>query len=92
MAQSESTKCRINRLTLAVNNMDAMIAFYSSVFDIHFSKKEMYGGELFAGKLFGIEILFCPAVIAGNTATQNRHQFDCVVPDIHAVINLATAN
>ena len=72
----------IEGMTMAVTNMPQMLDFYSNLFDIEFVEKDMFGSKLYAGKWSGLNLLFCPAEIARNTATQNRHQFDIVVPDL----------
>jgi predicted enzyme related to lactoylglutathione lyase len=83
---------QITGLTIAVTRMEAMLAFYSSVFGIKFQAKEMYGSTLYSGRWGQLELLFCPAEIAQNTATQNRHQFDIVVSDLDKTIQDAISN
>ncbi|MEZ5058399.1 MAG: VOC family protein [Saprospiraceae bacterium] len=83
---------QITGLTIAVTNMEAMLAFYSSVFDIKFQAKEMYGSTLYSGRWGQLEVLFCPAEIAQNTATQNRHQFDIIVSDLEKTIQNGLKN
>ncbi len=46
----------------------------------------MYDSKLYASTWGGLELLFCTANIANNTATQNKHQFDIVVNDIQKII------
>ena len=69
-------------LTLAVTDMSAMTRFYSDVFGIEFQSTKVGGFELYRGEWLGIDLLFCPAALARNNATQNRHQFDIVVQDL----------
>jgi predicted enzyme related to lactoylglutathione lyase len=76
-------------MTMAINNMDQMLAFYTHTFDIQFLEMEMYGGKLYTGKWGGLKLLFCPATIAQNTAKQNRHQLDIVVVDLDKKIEIA---
>jgi len=73
-------------MTMAVTNMDAMLTFYKSVFNVEFEEQEMYGTKLYQGKWGQLNLLFCPAHIAQNTAKQNRHQFDFVVDDLDELI------
>ena len=73
-------------ITMAINNMKEMLEFYSNVFDITFEKRPMFGSELYFGQWNDIQLVFCPAVIAQNTATQNKHQLDIEVHDLQAVI------
>ncbi len=81
---------QIEGMTIAITNMERMLEFYSKVFDIDFSEKEMYNSKLYSGHWGGLDLLFCPAEIAGNTAIQNRHQFDIIVSDLEAIIEVAT--
>lgn len=80
---------KIEGLTIAITNMEQMVYFYSELFGIEFTEKAMFGATLYAGHWGPFKLLFCPADIAQNTATQNRHQFDIVVPDIRLTIQLA---
>ena len=68
-------------LTLATTNMSHMLNFYSKVFAVEFSEKEMQGHKLYSGLWAGIPLLLCPAELAQNNAQQNRHQFDLLVED-----------
>jgi predicted enzyme related to lactoylglutathione lyase len=80
---------KIEGLTLAITNMEKMLSFYSKVFNMQFTEKEMYDSKLYASTWGGLELLFCPAHIAGNKATQNRHQFDIVINNIQKIIATA---
>lgn len=81
---------KLEGMTMAITNMDAMLKFYSNVFNIDFQEKDMYGSRLYAGNWGGLKLLFCPAEIARNTAKQNRHQFDIIVPDLKLLIEMAS--
>lgn len=83
---------KIEGMTIAVVDMENMLKFYSNVFNIQFSAKEMFGSKLHFGKWDNLNLLLCPAEVAGNTAKQNRHQFDIVVTDIKKLVDLATEN
>ena len=83
---------QIEGLTLAVNRMDEMLSFYKAVFNLEFDEMEMHGFKLYQTKWGDLSLLFCPAQLAQNTATQNRHQFDIIVSDLDAVIDAAKAN
>lgn len=82
----EKINYRIEGMTMAISNMPAMLDFYSKVFEITFTEKELYNTRLYSGVWGGFELLFCPAEIAGNEAEQNRHQFDIVVSDLNKII------
>lgn len=86
----EQKDYQIEGLTLAVRNMEQMLDFYATVFHIEFVEKVMYESKLYSGIWGGLNLLFCPAELAENTAMQNRHQFDIVVPDLHKLIELTT--
>ncbi|GAB4238141.1 MAG: hypothetical protein Tsb0034_13590 [Ekhidna sp.] len=65
---------RISGMTLAVTDMQKMVDFYENVFSLTFKAVQMYGATLFEAQAGNVKVLFCPAEIAQNTATQNRHQ------------------
>ena len=83
---------QIEGMTMAITHMDEMLRFYSNLFLISFEEKEMFNTKLYTGKWGDLKLLFCPAEIAQNTATQNRHQFDIVVSDLAFIIDLAKMN
>lgn len=72
----------IEGLTIAVTDMEQMVNFYSKVFGIGFTNKQVYGTTLYNGEWGGLKLQFCPAQLAGIEAAQNRHQFDIVVDDL----------
>lgn len=80
------TTTKINRITVAVFNETEMKSFYENVFDIEFETINNPGFNLYVGDWGGLEIQFCPAEIAKNTATQNRHQFHIDVKEIDSVL------
>lgn len=82
---------QIEGMTMAITNMDEMLGFYSNVFQISFEEKDMFNTKLYAGKWGDLKLLFCPAALAQNTATQNRHQFDIIVNDLASSIELVKA-
>lgn len=79
-------KTTITGMTIAVNEMDKMVKFYSQVLNLAFEEVEMYGSQLFKTQIDSIEILFCPAQIAQNTAKQNRHQLELEVQNLTEVL------
>jgi predicted enzyme related to lactoylglutathione lyase len=77
---------RIDRITIAVTHMDAMVRFYNAVFDAGLKPGAQMGGfQFYGGTLAEIELLFCPNEIAGVVAEQNREQFRIVVDDLEKV-------
>ncbi len=83
---------QLEGLTLAVTRMDDMLAFYKGVFGLEFEAQEMHGFKLYKTEWANLSLLFCPASLAQNTATQNRHQFDIIVSDLDEVVKAAKAN
>ncbi len=80
---------KIEGLTIAVVEMQEMLNFYSTVFSIQFEKKEMFGSDLYAGSWGSLQLLFCPASLAGIDVDRNRQQFDIVVESLETVIEVA---
>ncbi len=75
---------KIDRVTIAINNMPAMLRFYNGVFDADL--KLIDGTEFYAGTLAeGITVLFCPNDIAQVDAKQNRQQFRFIVEDLKPI-------
>lgn len=80
MGQPKTTDSyEIEGLTVAINDMPRMLTFYKNVFDIDFAERNEFGTKLYSGKWANLTLLFCPAEVAQNKATQNKHQFDIVV-------------
>ena len=75
---------RIGRIVLAVERMDAMIAFYDRVFGTDLRADP--GSPFHRGTLAGIPLLFCPNELAGVVAEANRHQLRLVVDDLDGVL------
>ena len=86
----EKTGYQIEGMTIAVTSMEQMLDFYANTFNIRFTEKEMYGSKLYSSVWGGLNLLFCPANIAGNTSEQNRHQFDILVLDLKKTIEITT--
>ncbi|WP_425392647.1 VOC family protein [Ekhidna sp.] len=80
-------KPTITGMTIAVTEMDKMVTFYSQVLQLTFEELEMYGSKLFKTRIGQIEVLFCPAEIAQNTAKQNRHQLDFEISNLNETIS-----
>jgi predicted enzyme related to lactoylglutathione lyase len=73
---------KLNQITLAVFSMEAMVTFYRQIFGLIFRKEEMAGYTLFRAEVNGFDMLFCPAELAGNDASSNRHQLHLSVKDL----------
>ncbi len=79
---------KILGMTIAVQQMESTLAFYTQLFDLHFEAVEQYGSTLYQAQWSGLQILLCPAALAQNTAKQNRHQLDLEVENIEAKVAL----
>ncbi|MBI1763309.1 MAG: VOC family protein [Acidobacteria bacterium] len=79
----------LNRVTLATNNMAAMVRFYNEVFGAGLESAPPSGASTTAcqqGNLAGINLLLCPNQSARVKAPQNRHQLRFAVTDIEAAV------
>ena len=83
---------KIKGFTMAVTDMEAMVSFYSSVFGLDFKMESMFGAQLFKCQWDRMDVLFCPADIANNTAVQNRHQFEVLVEDLTQAVKAVVSN
>jgi len=82
----------IEGLTIAVTNMDAMKAFYGKLFNIEWQTQNIDKYTLYSGEWGGLKLLLCPAILAQNEATQNRHQFDILVENLDRTLLEITEN
>lgn len=77
---------KIHNITIAVSNVEAMVAFYRTVFKCKLKEKNLFGTTLYTGQLGEINIVLCPNEIAGVKAEQNRQQFDFLITDLDKLI------
>jgi predicted enzyme related to lactoylglutathione lyase len=82
---------RLDRITIAVNNMQHMVVFYNVIFNAKLQPVSAFGTTLYKGTLAGIELLMCPNEIAGVDAKQNRKQLRFVVDDVQAIAAIIPA-
>lgn len=78
----------IDKITVAVDKMEDMVAFYGSLFNTSFQDLDLYGEKLFAGKIGDIEVLFCPKHIAGVDARINTIQLRFVIEDVEKALKV----
>ena len=83
---------QLEGMTIAVTHMQNMINFYRAVFNIEFTESQMGDFTLYQGQWGKLKLLLCPAELAGNTAVQNRHQLDIIVPNLEKSMNTALAH
>ena len=70
------------RMTLAVDDIDTMAAFYDDVFGCRFEAVPAFGTTLFRGRLGGLVLVLCPNSLARIQAEQSRHQLHLVVDNV----------
>lgn len=82
----------IDRITIAVNDVPAMVMFYNTVFDTGLELVDPTSEFPFhVGELGGMQLFFCPNTITQIEATKNRLQLRVVVEDINDTISAAVA-
>jgi len=69
--------------------MEAMVAFYSQAFDIHFHEVDTFGIRSQFGEINGITLKFVPIRDAEDFEGYPLHQLGFNVPDVETVLNLA---
>lgn len=82
----EEARPVLTQMTLAVEHVADMVAFYNAVFAADLQPMTAYGTILYQGQLHGLSFLLCPNSVAGVQAMQNRHQFTYTVPDLMTTI------
>lgn len=78
---------KIDRVTLAATHVQAIVAFYNTVFDARLEPVAAFGTTLYKGRFVGLDLVICPNEIAGVDARQNRHQFRLTVPELMPFID-----
>jgi predicted enzyme related to lactoylglutathione lyase len=73
----------IQRITLAVEDMDSMVEFYNAIFGCGLAP--LSGSPLSKGLFADVELIVCPNSVAGVIADANRHQFRLIVEDPEAL-------
>lgn len=87
---------KIDKITMAVGDMDAMRHFYASTFGIQFHPFTLAERELFTGQLGEMEFMLCPKDLAGVDANINTVQIRLVIDDVetayHTGLNSGGSN
>jgi predicted enzyme related to lactoylglutathione lyase len=78
-------------VTIAPNNVPAMVHFYNQVFEAGLEPFAAFGTTLYKGQLAGLRLVFCPNEFLGIQAEKNIQQFGFAVSDIKAIVNRAVA-
>ena len=82
----------MDKITIAVGDMQKMIPFYEGLLSTTFQSFERFGGTLYGGRAGDLELLFCPKEIAGIDANINTIQLRFVVPDVAAAYSSGMQN
>ncbi len=81
---------KLEAMILAATKVSQMVDFYTNVFDIQFEEQQFEDGKLYEGKWAGFDFTIVPSELSNFNAGQNPMHYDIFVPDIQAVIELAT--
>lgn len=81
----------IDKVTIAVSSMPAMVEFYEALLDSKFDAVEMFENTLYRTDCEGVEFLFCPKELAGVEAAINTVQLRLIVEDVQAAFERAMA-
>lgn len=79
------------QITLAADNLPAMVQFYRTLFALDLQPVAAYGTTLYRGNLDNVTFVLCPNSLAGVEANQSRHQFSYSVSDLAAITERAIA-
>jgi len=83
----------LEQITLAAEQVEAVVAFYDAVFDTNLTGTDTpMGVIIYNGTLAGIPFQVCPNSLAAVNAQQNRQQFQFQVDDVAATYKAALAN
>jgi predicted enzyme related to lactoylglutathione lyase len=80
---------QLSDMTIAAEDVEAMVRFYDAVFGAALEPFEAAGTTLYRGRLDERPVIICPNSLASVDAAQNRHQFTYTVLDLEGL--LATA-
>jgi len=84
---------KLEQITLAADNVEAVIAFYDAVFQTNLKGKDTpLGIIIYDGMLAGIPFQVCPNTLAEVDARQNRQQFQFQVESVAAAYKTALSN
>jgi predicted enzyme related to lactoylglutathione lyase len=85
----ETPALMLAQITLAAENVAAMVAFYDALFGAELQPAAAFGTTVYRGRLHGVPFLICPNAVAGVEATQSRHQHTYQAQDLARVVELA---
>jgi predicted enzyme related to lactoylglutathione lyase len=79
----------ISSIAIRVDNLEAMVNFYSQAFQVQFREVDTYGIRSQFGEVGGITLKFVPIRESADFASFPIHQPGFTVSDVEAVITLA---
>jgi predicted enzyme related to lactoylglutathione lyase len=84
---------QLENITLAVDDVEAMVRFYDAVFGCDLQPYQPFGDVRgYRGTLAGIELVMVPNSIAQVDARQNRQQLQFAVDDVEATVDRAVGS
>lgn len=78
---------KLKKITLAVNDLDAMARFYERLLDVTFDDLKLYNSLVKTSTYQQINIMLCPNIVAQVQADQARHQFEFEVHSLNDIRN-----
>lgn len=72
----------IDRITLAVSDMDRMKQFYEAILPVKFYDQKLSNYALYIATVGGLEIILCPKELAGVRATINTIQLRFAISNV----------
>lgn len=80
------TLLKLTRISMAVTDMDKMVAFYNGVLEANLTAVPAFGDMgFYVGSILGIEVMMVPNGIAGVHAQQNRQQLRITVSNLDVI-------
>ena len=72
----------IFQITIAIDNVQECLDFYSNVFDIKFEEYDLGNDFIYGSAIGDINIILCPKNVAGITANENNIQLSFFVENV----------
>jgi len=84
--QMRDPELRLVEVSLAADDVDAMVRFYDELFGAGLEPYEAFGTTFYRGTLDSVRFVLAPNALAGVDAAQNRHQFVYATSDLDALL------
>ena len=75
-------KYKLEVMVLSAVNIDAMVEFYTKVFDIDFTSQDVDGHSMYTGTFSDLEFTLVPATLTQITEPNNPVHYDIYVSDL----------